>query len=145
MPPKVLLVQKDTPERQEAQLVLELVGCSVTVTSSAVEATNLAVVTAFDFVVLEMMLDDGNGFRLVDAIRDNESESRRACILATGDLPEAEVALCRECGIDEIVNLSRDPDGISAILHKWMARLVFRMYKHDEFSAPNLGGLSVTT
>jgi CheY-like chemotaxis protein len=144
MAPKVLLVQKDTPQRTEAQAVLVLIGCNVTVTDSALEAGTLATASEFDFVVLELLLEDGNGYRLADAIRDRESSSKRACILATGDLEEDQVSLCRECGIDEVVNLNRDPDGISAILHKWMAKLVFRMWKHDDFAAPTLSSLSVT-
>jgi CheY-like chemotaxis protein len=144
MAPKVLLAQKDTPDRTEAQAVLIAFGCDVTVTTSSAGAIDLVKKSSFDFVVLDVVLEDGDGYSVAKAIRSSEL-SPTACVVATGSFEPGEEKLCAEAGIDEVINLNCAPDEVTATLHKWMAKLVFKMYKTSGAPAVNLNHLSITS
>jgi len=131
MPPRVLLAQNSNFDRTETELALQSLGWEILVATSAKQACELVKQQEFQFVLLALVFEDGDGYSVARAIREIEGTARKALIVATGKGGVTEDETCVQAGMDGVINLDCDREEITGQLQKWIARLAFRMWKTE--------------
>ncbi len=131
MPPRVLLAQSSNFDRTETELALQSLGWEVLVATSAKQACELVKQQEFQFVVLTLVFEDGDGYSVARSIREIEGSARKALIVATGKGGVTEDETCLQAGMDGVINPDCDREEITAQLQKWIARLACRMWKTE--------------
>ena len=131
MPPKVLLAQTSAADRAETELALNSLGWEVWTTTNAKEACELAKTSSFEFVLLDLVLEDGDGYTVARTIREAEGGTNRCCIVAIGTLGPDEDQACLNSGMDGVINSTCNQEELKAQLQKWIARLAFKMWKTE--------------
>lgn len=83
---KILLVEDDDDLRDMLQTLLVLNGYSVTEAPTGDLAMGLLGSQQFDLVLLDIILPDGNGFRVAEFIRANNLPSKVIVMTGSGDV-----------------------------------------------------------
>ena len=86
---KILLVEDDDDLRDMLQTLLVLNGYSVTEAPTGDLAMGLLGSQQFDLVLLDIILPDGNGFRVAEFIRANNLPSKVIVMTGSGDVENA--------------------------------------------------------
>ncbi len=130
MPPRVLLAHSKSFDRTETELSLKALGWNVFSTTSYKAACEMVTHSQFQFILLSISLDDGDGYTLTKLIRETDSQSKDALVVATsrsGITDEAAISR----GLDGVINLECSREELEAQLQKWVAKLAFRMWKTE--------------
>ncbi len=85
----LLLLDDDAPLRTRLGRALEARGFETQVVASVAEALSAVKSRAPAFAVLDMRLEDGNGLRVVEAIKDTRPESRVIMLTGYGNIATA--------------------------------------------------------
>lgn len=124
----LLIVEDDEIQRRS---IMELIGhddVAITAVSSGREALEELRKQKYDCMVLDLMLDDMNGFELLDQIRDDEKLNDLPIIIYTGkDLDTKEETRLRKYAESIIIKDVRSPerllDETTLFLHRVEANL----------------------
>lgn len=124
----LLIVEDDEVQRRS---IMELIGhddVAITAVSSGGEALMELRKQKYDCMVLDLMLDDMNGFELLDQIRDDEELNDLPIIIYTGkDLDSKEETRLRKYAESIIIKDVRSPerllDETTLFLHRVEANL----------------------
>lgn len=123
-PPRVLVVDDNESVREFLVEVLtswgpfEVDPCEVETAGSVRESTEMLVEGTYDLVLLDMILGDGNGLQVLEALRSHESPP--PVVVVSADDPPDLREKCREMGAAAFL---RKGDGIEAIVRETMALL----------------------
>ena len=98
---KILLVEDDDDLRDMLQTVLVLHGYSVTAAPTGNLAMSLLGSQQFDLVLLDIILPDGNGFRVAELIRANKLPSK--VIVMTGSADTENAAKGAALGVQDYI------------------------------------------
>lgn len=135
MPPIVLLAQNKAFDPADVELALESLGWQAVVCTSASAACELVRTQEFQFVLLGLTFDDGDGYRVASCIRQSDGPGRKTIIVATSsgtsNITAEETDRCIHAGIDGIIDMRCGRDELTAQLQKWLAKLAFQMWKTE--------------
>jgi len=122
--PRVLVVDDNPTVREFLAEVLiswgpfEVNPCEVDHASGVVEALQMLSSNDFDLVLLDMILTDGNGLQILEAMKDNESAP--TVIIVSADDPPDLRKKCMEMGAAAFL---RKGDGIETLVREVMTQL----------------------
>ena len=89
----LLLLDDDNALRTRLGRALESRGFEVTTAASVAEAREALRTSVPAFAVLDMRLEDGNGLKVVEAIRDRREDSRIVMLTGYGAIATAVAAV----------------------------------------------------
>ncbi len=107
---RVLLVEDNRPTARAMRQLLELEGIDVDSAANLSEGLSQLANTHADWVLVDLMLPDGDGEVLVQRIRD-EHKSVRVAVL-TGVIDPDRLAHVRDLGPDLVMSKPFDPDAL---------------------------------
>ncbi len=119
---KVLLVEDDPPSALYAKTVLDAAGCSVRHVSDGIEATEFAVQSRFDLILLDFHLPNRKGPDIARLIRIAEAINRRTPTPIVGITARAmpdEVQAFLGAGLDEVVTKPLSIEQLHSVLRRW--------------------------
>src|SRR4051812_19448110 len=96
-----LLVEDDAPIRELVTLHLSLGGFEIAAVSDGVRALELARATAFDLVILDLMLPGLDGISLCRAVRAQGANMSTPILMLTARDTESDKVLGLESGADD--------------------------------------------
>jgi two-component system sensor histidine kinase/response regulator len=101
----VLVVEDNLVNRRVAVLLLERLGCTVTLASNGAEAVAAAAATQFDIVFMDCHMPVMDGFDATAAIRlvEQTSGARLPIVALSASAMAEDIARCRTCGMDDFV------------------------------------------
>ena len=111
----LLLLDDDTALRTRLGRALETRGFEVTTAASVAEAREALRTTVPAFAVLDMRLEDGNGLKVVEAIRDRREDSRIVMLTGYGAIATA-VAAVKAGAVDYLQKPADADDVVKALL-----------------------------
>lgn len=111
----LLLLDDDQALRTRLGRALESRGFEVTTVASVAEATEALKATQPAFAVLDMRLEDGNGLKVVEAIRDRRADSRIVMLTGYGAIATA-VAAVKAGAVDYLSKPADADDVVKALL-----------------------------
>ena len=111
----LLLLDDDTALRTRLGRALETRGFEVTTAASVAEAREARNASAPAFAVLDMRLEDGNGLKVVEAIRDRREDSRIVMLTGYGAIATA-VAAVKAGAVDYLQKPADADDVVKALL-----------------------------
>ena len=111
----LLLLDDDTALRTRLGRALETRGFEVTTAASVAEAREALRASAPAFAVLDMRLEDGNGLKVVEAIRDRRADSRIVMLTGYGAIATA-VAAVKAGAVDYLQKPADADDVVKALL-----------------------------
>ena len=111
----LLLLDDDTALRTRLGRALETRGFEVTTAASVAEAREALRASAPAFAVLDMRLEDGNGLKVVEAIRDRREDSRIVMLTGYGAIATA-VAAVKAGAVDYLQKPADADDVVKALL-----------------------------
>ena len=111
----LLLLDDDQALRTRLGRALESRGFEVTTASSVAEATDALRVALPAFAVLDMRLEDGNGLKVVEAIRERRQDSRIVMLTGYGAIATA-VAAVKAGAVDYLSKPADADDVVKALL-----------------------------
>ncbi len=111
----LLLVDDDEAFRRRLSMALERRGYSVTTSSSAAEAIQIAEVLRPEFAVVDLRMPDGSGLDVVKSIRSVKSDASIIVLTGYGNIATA-VAAVKAGAIDYLAKPA-DADEIDAALN----------------------------
>ena len=111
----LLLLDDDAPLRTRLGRALEARGFETQVVASVAEALSAVRTRAPAFAVLDMRLEDGNGLRVVEAIKDTRPESRVIMLTGYGNIATA-VAAVKAGAVDYLSKPADADDVVRALL-----------------------------
>ncbi len=98
-PARVLVVDDHAPTRDLVQRTLEDAGMAVTTADCVAKALHCTGESGFDVIVLDLMLPDGDGLDLCQALRTNGNATPVLCLTARGEVADRVRGL--EAGADD--------------------------------------------
>ena len=111
----LLLLDDDQALRTRLGRALESRGFEVTTASSVAEATDALRIAQPAFAVLDMRLEDGNGLKVVEAIRERRQDSRIVMLTGYGAIATA-VAAVKAGAVDYLSKPADADDVVKALL-----------------------------
>ena len=111
----LLLLDDDTALRTRLGRALETRGFEVTTAASVAVAREALRASAPAFAVLDMRLEDGNGLKVVEAIRDRREDSRIVMLTGYGAIATA-VAAVKAGAVDYLQKPADADDVVKALL-----------------------------
>jgi two-component system, response regulator RegA len=111
----LLLLDDDQALRTRMGRALEARGFEVTTAESVAEATVLLRDKAPAFAVLDMRLEDGNGLKIVEAVRDKREDARIVMLTGYGAIATA-VAAVKAGAVDYLSKPADADDVVKALL-----------------------------
>jgi len=111
----LLLLDDDQALRTRLGRALESRGFEVTTAGSVSEATEVLKTQQPAFAVLDMRLEDGNGLKIVEAIRDRRADSRIVMLTGYGAIATA-VAAVKAGAVDYLSKPADADDVVKALL-----------------------------
>ncbi len=110
----LLIVDDDAPLRNRLVRAMEARGFAVTAAASVAEGIEAVGSAAPAFAVVDMRLEDGNGFEVVEALRKARADSRIVMLTGYGNIATAVVAI--KAGAVDYLPKPADADEITASL-----------------------------
>ncbi|WP_395944416.1 ActR/PrrA/RegA family redox response regulator transcription factor [Brevundimonas sp.] len=111
----LLLLDDDQALRTRMGRALEARGFQVTTAESVAEATVLLRDKAPAFAVLDMRLEDGNGLKIVEAVREKREDARIVMLTGYGAIATA-VAAVKAGAVDYLSKPADADDVVKALL-----------------------------
>jgi len=111
----LLLLDDDQALRTRLGRALESRGFQVTTAGSVAEATEALRALQPAFAVLDMRLEDGNGLKIVEAIRERRADSRIVMLTGYGAIATA-VAAVKAGAVDYLSKPADADDVVKALL-----------------------------
>ena len=111
----LLLLDDDQALRTRMGRALEARGFQVTTVESVAEATAALKDHAPAFAVLDMRLEDGNGLKVVEAVRDRRADARIVMLTGYGAIATA-VAAVKAGAVDYLSKPADADDVVKALL-----------------------------
>ncbi|WP_426024455.1 ActR/PrrA/RegA family redox response regulator transcription factor [Brevundimonas sp. PWP3-1b1] len=111
----LLLLDDDQALRTRMGRALEARGFQVTTAESVAEATQLLRDKAPAFAVLDMRLEDGNGLKIVEAVREKREDARIVMLTGYGAIATA-VAAVKAGAVDYLSKPADADDVVKALL-----------------------------
>ena len=111
----LLLLDDDQALRTRMGRALEARGFDVTTAESVAEATAALRDKAPAFAVLDMRLEDGNGLKVVEAVRDRRADARIVMLTGYGAIATA-VAAVKAGAVDYLSKPADADDVVKALL-----------------------------
>ena len=116
----VLLVEDDEPIRELVTLHLSLGGFEITAVGDGVRALGLARATAFDLLILDLMLPGLDGVSLCRAVRTQGANMSTPILMLTARDTESDKVLGLESGADDYLT---KPFGVRELVARVAALL----------------------
>ena len=111
----LLLLDDDQALRTRMGRALEARGFQVTTAESVAEATQLLRDKAPAFAVLDMRLEDGNGLKVVEAVREKREDARIVMLTGYGAIATA-VAAVKAGAVDYLQKPADADDVVKSLL-----------------------------
>ena len=111
----LLLLDDDNALRTRLGRALESRGFTVVTAASVAEADEALKVSAPAFAVLDMRLEDGNGLKVVEAIREKREDARIVMLTGYGAIATA-VAAVKAGAVDYLQKPADADDVVKALL-----------------------------
>ena len=111
----LLLLDDDNALRTRMGRALESRGFQVTTAASVAEANEALRTSVPAFAVLDMRLEDGNGLKVVEAIRDRREDARIVMLTGYGAIATA-VAAVKAGAVDYLQKPADADDVVKALL-----------------------------
>ncbi len=111
----LLVLDDDNALRTRMGRALEARGFEVTTAGSVAEATDLLRTLQPAFAVLDMRLEDGNGLKVVEMIRDRREDARIVMLTGYGAIATA-VAAVKAGAVDYLQKPADADDVVKALL-----------------------------
>ena len=110
----LLIVDDDTPLRLRLARAMESRGFKVAAAATVAEGVELAIENPPFYAVIDLRLDDGNGFEVVEAIQEETSECRIVMLTGYGNIATAVAAI--KAGAVDYLPKPANADDIAASL-----------------------------
>ncbi len=119
-----VLVAEDVPVNQElVRLMLDPLGCQVTVVDNGEAAVDAAEAGGFDLILMDMQMPVLDGLEATRTIRRLGGEVSRTPIVAlTANVLPEQIERCRRAGMDDHVAKPFVSEDLQAIVHRWAGR-----------------------
>ena len=111
----LLLLDDDQALRTRLGRALESRGFQVTTAGSVAEASDLLRTLSPAYAVLDMRLDDGNGLKIVEAVREKRDDARVVMLTGYGAIATA-VAAVKAGAVDYLSKPADADDVVKALL-----------------------------
>ncbi|WP_332658895.1 ActR/PrrA/RegA family redox response regulator transcription factor [Brevundimonas sp.] len=111
----LLVLDDDNALRTRLGRALESRGFEVTLAASLAEANDALKTSVPAFAVLDMRLEDGNGLKIVEAIRDRREDARIVMLTGYGAIATA-VAAVKAGAVDYLQKPADADDVVKALL-----------------------------
>lgn len=121
----ILLAEDNLVNQEVAKLMLEMLGCQVTVASNGQEAIDSILQKKFDLVLMDCHMPEKDGFAAATEIRQHEktnANSKHLPIIAlTANIQKGIQDECRKAGMDDYMSKPFDQQQLSEVLNRWIA------------------------
>jgi CheY-like chemotaxis protein len=115
-----VLLAEDNPVNQEIALVmLQTLGCSVTVAQNGREVVDQAQATPYDLILMDCQMPEMDGFEATRVIRDWEQRSERTAIpivALTAHATLGDREQCLAAGMNDYLSKPFSMDHLQAVL-----------------------------
>lgn len=119
-----ILLAEDNPVNQEiALLMLETLGCSVTVAQNGREAVDQAQTTTYDLILMDCQMPELDGFEATRLIREWEQSNSRSAtpiVALTAHATPGDREQCLAAGMNEYISKPFSMDHLRAVLTSWL-------------------------
>ena len=120
-----ILLAEDNPVNQEiALLMLETLGCSVTVAQNGREVVDQAQATPYDLILMDCQMPELDGFEAARAIRDWEQRSARPAtpiVALTAHATAGDREQCLAAGMNDYISKPFSMDHLRTVLASWLS------------------------
>jgi PAS domain S-box-containing protein len=118
---QVLLAEDNKVNQLVARLLLEKLGCHVTIVENGVEACSAVQHGGYDLVLMDCQMPTMSGFEATQRIRGFETGGRRTPIIAlTAGVLKEERDRCYAAGMDDFLSKPISPKEMESALERWI-------------------------
>lgn len=118
---RILIVEDDSVLMNGLQVGLGLAGFTVDAVSNCADATAALKISAFDAIVLDLMLPDGSGLDVLSELRENQVGTPVLLLTARDSVPDRIVGL--DAGADDYLGKPFDLTEVAARLRALTRRV----------------------
>ena len=111
----LLIVDDDTPLRTRLARAMETRGFNVAAAESAAEGVEIVMDSPPAYAVVDLRLDDGNGFEVVQAIQQARPDCRIVMLTGYGNIATAVAAI--KAGAVDYLPKPANADDILSLIH----------------------------
>ena len=132
---RILVADDNEVNRQVAQHMLELLGCSVHSACNGVEVAEMARKQYYDLILMDCQMPEMDGYHATARIRESEARGNRVPIIAlTAYAMRGEREKCIAAGMDDFLSKPIRPQALRETLERWFHTAVKQVVCADENS-----------
>ncbi|MBL8452629.1 MAG: response regulator [Zoogloea sp.] len=119
---RVLLVEDEPINRELSRELLKVAGLNVDLAEDGARAVELARLTDYDLILMDLQMPKLNGFEAARAIRALPGRTRTPIVALTANAFEQDRRACIEAGMDDHIGKPVGAEPFYATLLRWLPR-----------------------
>jgi len=119
---KILIVDDEPLNLEVAKFMLEDIGLAVDTAEDGLNAVSKAKETSYAAILMDMQMPNLDGVKATKQIRDLPGCKETPILAMTANAFAEDKARCLEAGMDDFIAKPFNPEGLYAILLKWLER-----------------------
>lgn len=116
---RVLLVEDNVTNRMVGAAMLRKLGCDVDLAVDGLQGCQMAVLRAYDLILMDCMMPNMDGYEATAAIRAHES-GRVPVVAMTAGAMQGDASRCLGSGMDDYLSKPASMDSLRMMLEKWV-------------------------
>jgi len=127
LPTHILLVEDDKINQLVAKMMLEELGCQVSIANHGQEAVDMCIHDNFDVVLMDLHMPVLDGYAATRDIRQGEAGSHLPIIALTANALPSDLEKCLEVGMNDVLVKPVTKMALTNMLKKWLGRTFSEM------------------
>ncbi len=119
---RILVAEDNAVNQQLAKIMLESLGCSVTIAHNGKEAFEKYKSASYDLILMDCQMPEVDGFEATRKIRifENTLRCHVPIVALTANVTVADKNKCHDCGMDDFITKPYSENDLRDILSKWL-------------------------
>jgi signal transduction histidine kinase/BarA-like signal transduction histidine kinase len=118
---QILLVEDNRTNQLVAKIMLNKLGCQVSIANHGQEAVEMSASQVYDLILMDIQMPVLDGYAATQQIRQRQADQHLPIIAMTADAMSVCLEKCLAAGMDDVLTKPIDQTSLGQMLDKWLS------------------------